>query len=76
MTATASTPAASTPKAGVALAVRNLSVSYGNVVAVHDATFTVAEGAACPRTFRIDAPFGLLVAGGLRRGGQPFLRMG
>jgi branched-chain amino acid transport system ATP-binding protein len=33
--------------AGVALAVRNLSVAYGNVVAVHDATFTVAEGDAC-----------------------------
>ena len=32
---------------GVALAVRNLSVAYGNVVAVHDATFTVAEGDAC-----------------------------
>jgi branched-chain amino acid transport system ATP-binding protein len=30
-----------------ALAVRNLSVAYGNVVAVHDATFTVAEGDAC-----------------------------
>ncbi len=35
------------PGAGVALAVRNLSVAYGNVVAVHDATFTVAEGDAC-----------------------------
>ncbi|MGD0705026.1 MAG: ATP-binding cassette domain-containing protein [Trebonia sp.] len=33
--------------AGAALAVRNLSVAYGNVVAVHDATFTVAEGDAC-----------------------------
>ena len=33
--------------AGTALAVRNLSVAYGNVVAVHDATFTVAEGDAC-----------------------------
>jgi branched-chain amino acid transport system ATP-binding protein len=32
---------------GTALAVRNLSVAYGNVVAVHDATFTVAEGDAC-----------------------------
>ena len=47
MTATANTPAESTPKAGVALAVRNLSVAYGNVVAVHDATFSVAEGDAC-----------------------------
>ena len=45
-----STPSQSTPPvegAGVALAVRNLSVAYGNVVAVHDATFTVAEGDAC-----------------------------
>jgi branched-chain amino acid transport system ATP-binding protein len=33
--------------AGAALAVRKLSVAYGNVVAVHDATFTVAEGDAC-----------------------------
>jgi branched-chain amino acid transport system ATP-binding protein len=33
-----------------ALAVTNLSVSYGNVVAVHDATFTVAEGDACAIT--------------------------
>jgi ABC-type branched-subunit amino acid transport system ATPase component len=31
----------------VALAVRNLSVGYGNVVAVQDATFTVAEVDAC-----------------------------
>jgi branched-chain amino acid transport system ATP-binding protein len=31
----------------VALAVAGLSVAYGNVVAVHDATFTVAEGDAC-----------------------------
>jgi branched-chain amino acid transport system ATP-binding protein len=30
-----------------ALAVTGLSVSYGNVVAVHDATFSVAEGDAC-----------------------------
>ncbi len=30
-----------------ALAVAGLSVAYGNVVAVHDATFTVAEGDAC-----------------------------
>ena len=35
---------------GVALAVSNLSVAYGNVVAVHDATFTVAEGDACAIT--------------------------
>jgi len=34
----------------VALAVKGLSVSYGNVVAVHDATFTVAEGEACAIT--------------------------
>jgi branched-chain amino acid transport system ATP-binding protein len=47
MTATGSAPAESTRKAGVALAVRNLSVAYGNVVAVHDATFMVAEGDAC-----------------------------
>ena len=33
--------------AGVALAVTGLSVAYGNVVAVHDATFAVAEGDAC-----------------------------
>jgi branched-chain amino acid transport system ATP-binding protein len=40
--------AAGAPRAGgAALAVRNLSVAYGNVVAVHDATFTVAEGDAC-----------------------------
>ena len=34
----------------VALAVSGLSVSYGNVVAVHDATFLVAEGDACAIT--------------------------
>jgi branched-chain amino acid transport system ATP-binding protein len=34
----------------VALAVTGLSVSYGNVVAVHDATFTVTEGDACAIT--------------------------
>jgi branched-chain amino acid transport system ATP-binding protein len=34
----------------VALAVTGLSVAYGNVVAVHDATFTVAEGDACAIT--------------------------
>jgi branched-chain amino acid transport system ATP-binding protein len=33
-----------------ALAVTGLSVSYGNVVAVHDATFTVADGDACAIT--------------------------
>jgi branched-chain amino acid transport system ATP-binding protein len=33
-----------------ALTVTNLSVSYGNVVAVHNATFTVAEGDACAIT--------------------------
>jgi branched-chain amino acid transport system ATP-binding protein len=43
--ATSATSAAGA--AGAALAVRNLSVAYGNVVAVHDATFTVAEGEAC-----------------------------
>jgi len=36
--------------AGVALAVTGLSVAYGNVLAVHDATFTVAEGDACAIT--------------------------
>ena len=34
----------------VALTVTGLSVAYGNVVAVHDATFTVAEGDACAIT--------------------------
>jgi len=33
-----------------ALKVTGLSVSYGNVVAVHDATFTVAQGDACAIT--------------------------
>jgi branched-chain amino acid transport system ATP-binding protein len=33
-----------------ALAAAHLSVAYGNVVAVHDATFTVAEGDACAIT--------------------------
>lgn len=33
-----------------ALTVRGLSVSYGNVTAVHDATFTVAAGDACAVT--------------------------
>ena len=35
----------------------------------------VAERAARARTFRIDAPFGLLVAGGLGRASQPVLRI-
>jgi branched-chain amino acid transport system ATP-binding protein len=39
-------PAGGAP-GNVALAVAGLSVAYGNVVAVHDATFTVAEGDAC-----------------------------
>ncbi len=34
----------------IALTVSNLSVAYGNVVAVHDATFTVTEGDACAIT--------------------------
>jgi branched-chain amino acid transport system ATP-binding protein len=38
------------PAGGVALAVTGLSVAYGNVVAVHDATFTVSEGDACAIT--------------------------
>ena len=38
------------PAGGVALAVTGLSVAYGNVVAVHDATFTVAQGDACAIT--------------------------
>jgi branched-chain amino acid transport system ATP-binding protein len=33
-----------------ALAVRGLSVAYGNMVAVHDATFSVAAGEACAIT--------------------------
>jgi len=33
-----------------ALTVQHLSVAYGNVVAVHDATFSVAEGDACAIT--------------------------
>jgi branched-chain amino acid transport system ATP-binding protein len=33
-----------------ALAVRGLSVAYGGVVAVHDATFTIAPGQACAIT--------------------------
>jgi branched-chain amino acid transport system ATP-binding protein len=42
-------PAAAAP-APPALTVRNLSVAYGNVVAVHSATFNVAEGDACAIT--------------------------
>src|ERR1700758_4143646 len=34
----------------IALSVARLSVAYGNVVAVHGATFTVAEGDACAIT--------------------------
>jgi len=37
-------------QAQTALAVKGLSVAYGNVIAVHDATFTVAEGDACAIT--------------------------
>jgi branched-chain amino acid transport system ATP-binding protein len=33
-----------------ALAVRGLSVAYGDMVAVHDATFTIAPGQACAIT--------------------------
>ncbi|HEY7274854.1 MAG TPA: ATP-binding cassette domain-containing protein, partial [Trebonia sp.] len=47
-TSVAGNGAASNSAAGkTALAVAGLSVAYGNVVAVHDATFTVAEGDAC-----------------------------
>ncbi len=42
-------PTAPAP-AAAALTVRNLSVTYGNVVAVHGATFTVTEGDACAIT--------------------------
>ena len=42
--------AANRPAGGVALAVTGLSVAYGNVVAVHDATFAVSEGDACAIT--------------------------
>ncbi len=45
----AATPTAPAP-AAAALTVRNLSVTYGNVVAVHGATFTVTEGDACAIT--------------------------
>jgi branched-chain amino acid transport system ATP-binding protein len=52
--ADASEPDGSAVSAGsarrVALNVKSLSVSYGNVVAVHDATFAVAEGDACAIT--------------------------
>jgi branched-chain amino acid transport system ATP-binding protein len=37
-------------QARAALTVSGLSVAYGNVIAVHDATFTVAEGDACAIT--------------------------
>ena len=40
------TPTADPP----ALAVRGLSVAYGDMVAVHDATFTIAPGQACAIT--------------------------
>jgi branched-chain amino acid transport system ATP-binding protein len=36
--------------AQTALTVTGLSVAYGNVIAVHDATFSVAEGDACAIT--------------------------
>jgi branched-chain amino acid transport system ATP-binding protein len=39
-----------TGQARPALEVRGLSVSYGNVTAVRDGTFTVAEGGACAIT--------------------------
>ena len=42
--------AAETAAAKPALTVTGLSVAYGNVVAVHDATFTVAQGDACAIT--------------------------
>jgi branched-chain amino acid transport system ATP-binding protein len=42
--------AAQVTPANAALTVAGLSVAYGNVVAVHDATFTVAEGDACAIT--------------------------
>src|ERR1700742_586325 len=42
--------AAAAAGAAPALTVTGLSVAYGNVVAVHDATFTVAEGDACAIT--------------------------
>jgi len=38
------------PAGNIALSVAGLSVAYGNVVAVHDATFTVADGDACAIT--------------------------
>ena len=52
MTAGAANGACAGHSAGtrVALNVKGLSVSYGNVVAVHDATFAVAEGDACAIT--------------------------
>ena len=41
---------ASSRAGGTALKVTNLSVAYGNVTAVHDASFAVADGAACAIT--------------------------
>jgi branched-chain amino acid transport system ATP-binding protein len=38
------------PAGNIALGVAGMSVAYGNVVAVHDATFAVAEGDACAIT--------------------------
>ncbi|HXT90920.1 MAG TPA: ATP-binding cassette domain-containing protein [Trebonia sp.] len=49
MSAATENPAGSTT-GSTALAVTGLSVAYGNVVAVHDATFTVTEGDACAIT--------------------------
>jgi branched-chain amino acid transport system ATP-binding protein len=62
-----------TPAPAPALDVTGLSVAYGDVVAVHDATFTVAAGEACA----ITGPNGngkssilLGIAGLVRRGGS------
>ncbi len=35
-----------------ALAVTGLSVAYGDVTAVHDATFTIARGEACATLYK------------------------
>jgi branched-chain amino acid transport system ATP-binding protein len=43
-------PAGSATAATPALAVRGLSVAYGDMVAVHDATFSIAAGEACAIT--------------------------
>ena len=43
-------PAGSVTPATPALAVRSLSVAYGDMVAVHDATFSIAAGEACAIT--------------------------